>query len=235
MKVELHAHTVDDPADRIPHTTRELIDHAASLGYGALAVTLHDRWSGEGADGDYARERGITLIPGIERTIGRTHVLLVNAPRDAERVRSFADLAALRRSSRVLVVAPHPFYPIPSAFGRSLDRHADLVDAIEVNSMYTRALDFNRRAIAWARAHDTPLVGNTDLHRLAQLGTTWSEVDVPALSTADEIVDAIRRGRVRVESSPLPLAVAAWTFAQMAIGGWQGPAARVRERPASGL
>jgi predicted metal-dependent phosphoesterase TrpH len=235
MKVELHAHTADDPADRIPHTTRELIDHAASLGYGALAITLHDRWSSGAPHVAYARDRGLTLLPGIERTIGRIHVLLVNAPRDAERVRTFDDLAALRRSSDVLVVAPHPFYPIPSAFQGALDRHADLVDAVEVNSMYTRLIDFNRRAIAWGRAHGKPLVGNTDLHRLSQLGTTWSEVDVPDLAAPGAIVEAIRAGRVRVETTPLSILEAGWTFARMTIGGAQRP--RVphgREREAPG-
>lgn len=220
MKVELHAHTDDDPVDRIPHTTRELIDHAAALGYGALAITLHDRWLDPRPHEEYAGGRGITLIPGIERTIGRTHVLLVNAPRDADRVRSFEDLAALRRASNLLVIAPHAFYPLVSAFGRALDRHADLIDAVEVNSMYTRTIDFNRRAVAWARTHGKPLVGNTDLHRLSQLGTTWSEVELTGAATPEAIVEAIRGGRVRVESSPLSLLTVGWTFAKMTAGGW---------------
>jgi predicted metal-dependent phosphoesterase TrpH len=234
MKVELHAHTVDDPADRIPHTTRELIDRASALGYGALAITLHDRWSNPAPHADYARERGLTLMSGIERTIGRVHVLLVNVPRDAERVRTFDDVAALRRSSNALVIAPHPFYPIPTACGGALDRHADLVDAIEVNSMYTRLIDFNRGAVAWARSRGKPLVGNTDLHRLTQLGTTWSEVDVADGADADAIVDAIRAGRVRVETTPLGHFTAAWTFAKMVWGERRSVArshARGRERP----
>ena len=44
LKVELHAHTDQDPVDRIPHSTEQLIERAAALGYGALAVTLHDRY-----------------------------------------------------------------------------------------------------------------------------------------------------------------------------------------------
>ncbi len=43
LKVELHTHTADDPYDDVPHSTIELIDRAATLGYDALAVTLHDR------------------------------------------------------------------------------------------------------------------------------------------------------------------------------------------------
>ena len=44
IKVELHTHTSADPVDRILHDAGQLIDRASSLGYGALAVTLHDRW-----------------------------------------------------------------------------------------------------------------------------------------------------------------------------------------------
>jgi predicted metal-dependent phosphoesterase TrpH len=220
MKVELHAHTADDPVDRIPHTTEQLIDHAAALGYGALAVTLHDRWFDAGRLEGYARERGITLISGIERTLNGKHVLILNAPREVERARSWADVAAIKRDSRALVVAPHPFYPIGSAVGRRGLRDASgVVDALELNAMYTRHIDFNGPAVAWSREHGLPLVGNTDLHRLAQLGTTASIVDVEDGAPADTICDAIRAGRVRVESRPLPLPRASWLFTIMLVGG----------------
>ena len=60
IKVELHAHTSDDPADRIPHDTHALLDRAAQFGYGALAITLHNRWFDPapfGGDGGRARAR----------------------------------------------------------------------------------------------------------------------------------------------------------------------------------
>src|SRR5437762_12494430 len=107
LKVELHAHTADDPVDRIPHTGVDLIDRAAALGYGALAITLHERQLDLGTLAPYATERGITLIPGVERTIDGRHVLLLNFSRAAEQVRSFDDLRRLRACERGLVVAPH--------------------------------------------------------------------------------------------------------------------------------
>ena len=115
------------------------------------------------------------------------------------------------------MVAPHPFYPIPSALGRSLDRHAALFDAVEVNAMYTRLVDFNRRAITWARAHDKPLVGNTDLHLLDQMGTTYSLVD--AEPSADAICDAIRARRVELRTEPLSMLRAGRLFSGMCWGG----------------
>ena len=86
--------------------------------------------------------------------------------------------------------------------------------------MYTRALDFNRRAVAWARAHGKPLVGNTDLHLLEQMGTTYSLVD--AEPNADAICAAIRAGRVEVRTEPLPTLHAAQLFTRMCWGGLKG-------------
>jgi len=64
IKVELHAHTADDSVDVIPHTTNDLIDRAAALGYDAVAITLHDRQLDLGPWLSYAANRRIVLIPG---------------------------------------------------------------------------------------------------------------------------------------------------------------------------
>src|SRR5580693_9805735 len=87
LKVELHTHTSDDPVDKIPHTVPELIDRAAALDYQALAVTLHDHQLDLRRFSAYAREHGIVLIPGIERTIEGRHVLLLNFRSGAADVR----------------------------------------------------------------------------------------------------------------------------------------------------
>jgi predicted metal-dependent phosphoesterase TrpH len=207
LKVELHSHTADDPVDTIPHSTFDLIDRAASLGYDALAVTLHDRQLSLSPFAGYARERGIVLIPGIERTIEGKHVLLLNFPDGANTVRSFDDLARLKRRARGLVVAPHPFFPSPTCLWGQLTRHRALFDAVEYNGMFTARLNFNRRAERWAMEHGTPIVGNGDVHRLEQLGTTYSLVD--AEPDADAICEAILEGKVRVKAQPHSAATAA--------------------------
>jgi predicted metal-dependent phosphoesterase TrpH len=97
LKVELHSHTADDPLDAIPHTVTQLIERAASMGYDALAVTLHDRQLELCSYAAVAAEHGMTLIPGVERTIEGKHVLLLNFRRGTEDVRTFDDLAALKR------------------------------------------------------------------------------------------------------------------------------------------
>ncbi len=200
LKVELHSHTNDDPVDCIPYTTFQLIERAAAMGYQALAITLHDRQLDLAPFAGLARERGVTLIPGIERTIEGKHVLLLNFTAGTAGVHSFDDLARLKQRRGGLVVAPHPFFPTMTCLQQKLHRHADLFDAVEYNGMFTSAIDFNRGAVRWAKEHGKPIVGNGDVHRLEQVGKTYSLVD--AEPDADAICDAIRCGRVRFEATP---------------------------------
>ena len=226
LKVELHAHTASDPCDYVPHSTRELIDRASALGYDALAVTLHDRYYDPSDDRDYATGKGVLLIAGVERTVASRHVLLLNFPGECATVRDLADIRELKaRHPNGLVVAPHAFYPIGSALGGEVERWSEVIDALEVNSMFTRWLNFNDRAVRWARAHGKPLVGNTDLHLLAQMGTTYSLVDAPR--DVDAICGAIRAGRVEVRSTALSSPRAAAFFVLMLAGGVIG---RLRKR-----
>ena len=216
LKVELHAHTADDPVDRLAYTTYDLIDRAVANGFDALAITLHDHQLDLRPYLPYAAERRLTLIPGIERTIHGRHVLLLNFASGAGDVRSFDDVRALKRRQQGLVVAPHPFFPASTCLWTLLERNADVFDAVERNAMFTRPVDFNRRAERWAARHGKPVVGNGDVHRLEQLGTTYSLVDADRDPRA--ICDAIAAGRVRVVSRPLTVLTAARLIASLFSG-----------------
>jgi predicted metal-dependent phosphoesterase TrpH len=226
LKIELHAHTSDDPHDVIPYTTTELIDRAALLGYDALAITLHNRQLALDSLIPYAAKRGIVLIRGVERTIEGKHVLLLNFRRGTEDVRSFEDLARLKQRERGLVIAPHAFFPGASCLGPLMDRHAGLFDAVEYNGMFTASLNYNRAAERWAQQHGKPMVGNGDVHRLIQLDTTYSVVH--ARRDADAICEAVAHGDVRVEARPHSIWTAARIMGDLVLTG----RARSRKRSA---
>lgn len=213
LKADLHTHSREDPADVIPYDAKALIDRAAALGYSALAITLHDRQLPVSALTPYARERGVLLIPGIERTIRGKHVLLLNFPAAVEHVSHFDDIRRLKARTNGLVIAPHPFFPHPCCVGRLLDAYADVFDAIELNAFYTRRVDFNRKAMRWAQAHGKPVVGNGDVHRLRQLNTAFSRIDSEA--DPDAVCQAIRDQRVSVQTVPLTAAAAAFHLADL--------------------
>src|SRR4030042_5804632 len=109
LKVDLHLHTAEDPLHQISYTAKELISIAADEGFDVLAITSHQCLTFSKKLSAYARERGILLIPGIEVTLRRRHVLLLNPPSG----RSFPDFSSLLAMQRpdALVVAPPPYFP----------------------------------------------------------------------------------------------------------------------------
>jgi predicted metal-dependent phosphoesterase TrpH len=215
LKVEFHSHTSDDPQDSIAHTAKDLIDRAAGLGYDALAITLHDRQLDIRHLIPYAAERQVVLIPGVERTVEGRHVLMLNFAEGTDEVRTFEDVRRLKQRVPGLVIAPHPFFPHSSCLRGEMDRNADLFDAVECNAMFTVLANFNRQAQRWAARHGKPMVGNCDVHRLRQLGSTYSLVD--AEPNADAICAAVAAGRVEVVARPLSTWEAASIMADLTL------------------
>jgi predicted metal-dependent phosphoesterase TrpH len=204
LKFDFHLHTLDDPYDHhVYHTAFELIDKAAALGYGALAITLHGFQYRNPEVESYARDRGILLLPGVEQNIGGCHVLLINFDREqAHGIATFADLARARTPEN-LVIAAHPYYPNSTCLKDKLLEHRELFDAVEISGYYHRLWNPNLKAMAAARELGLPLVGNSDTHTLEQFGTTWSEIacemDIP------ELIRGIKAGRAEVKSRSLAL------------------------------
>ena len=79
LKADLHIHTKEDPVHHkdIKYTAKQLIDHAANQGYEVIAITCHNKVYYNKKIKEYAKKKGILLIPGIEKTIKRKHVFQV--------------------------------------------------------------------------------------------------------------------------------------------------------------
>ena len=158
LKIDLHLHTAEDPIHRIRYTAKELISSAADEGYDVLAITNHHCVTFDKKLSAYARERGILLIPGIEVSIRRRHVLVLNPP-PGKTVSDFSSLSAIRRPE-TLIIAPHPYFPNLHSLNRQLLRHLRLFDAIEYCHFYSPRINFNQMAIDVSRRYGIPLVGN---------------------------------------------------------------------------
>src|SRR5437868_2919219 len=123
IKIDLHIHTLDDPKDVIDYSAHELLERARALGFGALAITLHDAVFDRADVFADAAEMGILLIPAAEMRLEGADVIILNvAPAEVAHLRNFADLRELRakRGTSVFTFAPHPFYILGGSIGRRL-------------------------------------------------------------------------------------------------------------------
>jgi hypothetical protein len=147
----------------------------------------------------YAQERGILLIPGIELTIQKRHVLVLNPP-PHKKCLDFFSLSKLHRPE-TLIIAPHPYFPGTYSLNGYLLKHRTLFDALEYCHFYSPMINFNQRAVEVSQFFGLPLVGNSDAHFLSQLGTTYSLIY--AEKNLDAIFAAIRQNKIKVATRPL--------------------------------
>lgn len=203
FKADFHMHTNDDPVDTkmVKHSNKDLIDHAAKLGFEVLSITNHDKITFNSELKEYAQVRGILLIPGVEATIEGKHVLLINYE-GLLPFKKVEDLAGLK-GSHTLVIAAHPFFPGPLTLQHRLIKHLHLFDAIEHCHFYRPWINFNKKAVQLAKEHKKPMCGTSDAHFLVQMGYTYSMVEAEE-KTPEAIVAAIKKGQVSVVTQALP-------------------------------
>jgi len=214
LKVDLHIHTAEDPRHQISYTAKDLISIAADEGYDVLAITNHQCVTFTKKLSAYARERSILLIPGIEVTLRRRHVVLLNPP-SGKSFPDFSSLVAMQRPD-ALVVAPHPYFPNHFSLNGLLVKHLKYFDAIEYCHFYSPGINFNHMAMTVSETYGIPLVGNSDAHFLSEFGTTYSLIQ--AEKDPESIFQAIREKRSEVVTrplSPLEMGVILGRFAGM--------------------
>jgi hypothetical protein len=212
IKVDLHMHTGEDPHDGLRYPATALIDRAVELGFAAIAVTLHGKVLDDPRVFAYARERGLLLIPACESRIQKVDVLLYNVTqREVDGIKSFAALREFKRArgEDVLVIAPHPYYPVGHSLRRHLEAEIDLFDAVEQAQLHLPGLNYNKRALAVAARHGKPVVANSDAHNLWMFGRHYTLVE--AAPTMPAIFAAIRAGRVQWHSPT----VSVWDLVRM--------------------
>ena len=206
LKVDLHLHTSEDPYDVLDYDARDLIRHAAGLGFDAIAITLHGKVIDVEGLHEFASEESVLFIPGIEKRIHGKEVLVYNVTQtQMDAVRTFADLRELKKLMRdeMLVIAPHPFFKQAQCLGRHLEENIDIFDAIEYCHLYTRFWNLNKRAAEVAAEHGKPMVATSDSHALWMFGRNYTLLDAP--KTMAGVFQAVREGRAQPHSQPISI------------------------------
>jgi len=201
LKADLHMHSGEDQFDVLGYSAYDVIARCAELDFNVIAITNHIIFTYEEAWRDYAANKGILLIPGVEASIQGKHVLLLNADAGANHLKTFEDLADYKNANDVYVVAPHAFSWSTICLRDLAYLHADLFDAVEIHHFYTKQLNPNKKAYAFAREYNKILIGNSDCHHHKYIGKTYSQIK--ADQNIDAVMNALRAGAIKVVTEPL--------------------------------
>ena len=201
IKSDFHLHSREDPKDPLRHSAKQLISYLSHKKYTAMALTLHDRCYFNQDLKNYAKRKNITLIPGAEATVEGKHVLLLDNP-NQKLPRTFDELE--KNKDNFFMIPAHPFHPGSTCIGKNLFlKYKNLWDAVEYSRFHTHFINPNNNTLKLARKLKIPLVGNSDAHRLQEVGDTYSLIN--SSEKKDNILESIRKNNVKVRTRPLPL------------------------------
>jgi predicted metal-dependent phosphoesterase TrpH len=206
VKLDMHMHTEYSRDSRV--VLSEFAALARKAGLNAVCVTDHDTIEG----GLRLREMdtGLQVVVGEEITTG-----------DGELVGLFLSkrvppgLTAERSINLIheqggLAYVPHPFSRNRRRHLRKriLENVASKVDIVEVFNAREVASVSNVQALEFARAHDLPGGVGSDAHRRIEIGRAY--VEIKPFSTPDELVIALREGKVTGTLTGFGIHVRTW-------------------------
>ncbi|SRR6266446_412831 len=203
IKIDLHIHTLDDPKDIIDYSAHQLLDRARALGFGVLAITLHDTVFDRPEVFADAAAMGILLIPAAEVRLQGADVIVLNVTAaEVAGLKDFENLRRLRsrRGDSIFTIAPHPFYVLGGSIGNRLLDEIDCFDAIEICHFHKGFLNPNRQAGKIAARFGKPLIATSDAHRLHAFGRHYTSIPRPSELIAENVFAALRSGPLRLTS-----------------------------------
>lgn len=202
LKADLHLHTGEDVFHKLKYNAKELIDYMVLKGFDIIAITCHGNVFYNKEITDYAKKKGILLIPGTERFIEGKEVLIYNLTQtQAKKIHTFQDLRQLKKQQDLLVIAPHPFFLRKNCLGKKLEKNIELFDGIEYSHFYVPLLNRNKPAVKIANKHNKPLIGNSDAHSFANIGFTYTMID--SKKDIKSVFEAIRDKKTSLETKPV--------------------------------
>ena len=206
VKLDMHMHTEYSRDSRVPLS--EFAALARKAGLAAICVTDHDTI--EGALRLREMDTGLQVIVGEEITTGDGELVGLFLSKRVPPGMTAERTVNLIHEQGGLAYVPHPFSRNRRRHLRKriLENVAKKVDIIEVFNAREVATVSNVLALEFARTHDLPGGVGSDAHRRIEIGRAY--VEVKPFATPQELVVALREGKVTGTLSGVGIHVRTW-------------------------
>lgn len=203
MKFDLHVHSDHSKDSKSSHD--DILEIVLKRGLDGFAICDHDTVEGGLACEKRALELGldITVIPGVEVTSSKGHILVLGIRKNIEPLLSPEETIERARRLGGTVIIPHPFKQSSHGIGsfEGLD-----IDAVEVFNSRCILNNVNFKAETEAKRLGIPGVGGSDSHVPEMVGQAYTEIDASE-NTMEAVLRAIREGKVAPAGKNTPLII----------------------------
>lgn len=192
MKLDLHVHTCHSGDSS--NDVETIIDHLKERGFAGAAIIDHNSIAG-GTEALGLKRSDFIVIPGVEVSSEKGHILALNVTTPIERGLSVAEtINAIHRAGGIAVAA-HP-YRFWSGLGEENVKGMPF-DAIEVQNGRSDARG-NRRASKLAKVLQLPETGGSDSHESSSLGSAYTVVPDDC-DSVEKVLQAVLKKRTTGE------------------------------------
>jgi predicted metal-dependent phosphoesterase TrpH len=203
MKFDLHVHSFyskDSNSD-----LDAILNVAQMRGLSGFAICDHDTIEGGLACAARAIELGseLTVIPGVEVSSSKGHILVLGIAEDIEPLLSPAETIQKARSLGGTVIIPHPFKRSSHGIGSFEGLDIDAVEVFNSRCLFNGA---NRKADREAKRLRLPGVAGSDSHIPEMVGQAYTEIAAQK-NTVEAVLQAIRDGKVSPAGKSSPAQV----------------------------
>ena len=187
MKCDLHCHT----SYSYDSTARpeEMVEAALEKGINCLAICDHGEVKGAREAIEYAKDRPILIIPGIEIKSKKGDILGLNIEKIIPNKLSAKETIKKIKELGGLAIIPHPF-GWSCSFKGKLEELVSDIDGIEVlnASIFGRG---NKKALIFSQKHNLPLTAGSDAHFPNFLGRAYLEIPGDNLSLEEAVASSL--------------------------------------------
>lgn len=183
-------------------TPRQIIKRAIFAGLDAIAITDHDTMQGSNVAEKEAKDfKNIIIVPGMEISTSKGHILALGIQDEIKKGVPPQEAIDKIREQGAVAIVPHPFVRYREGLFVNIQ---DLeVDAIEtLNSRYIFGYS-NWRARKLAKERNLPMIGSSDAHFVAAIGSCFTQVD--SEPNTDDILSAVKKGKTKPRGGRTPL------------------------------
>ena len=199
LKIDLHVHTRFSRDSKT--TLREVVLYAKMRKLDGVAITDHD--TVEGAAALSREDTGLIIIPGIEVSTSRGHILGLNVTTPIPKGLDPAETVEMIHEAGGIAVAAHPLAVYKKGLGARRSLSALRLDAVEVvNSSVFPFFLLTPLSRRLSLRLDLPQTGGSDAHIPEAIGLAYTIIYTD--SNIEDIIDGIRRGLVLPQGRSMP-------------------------------
>ncbi len=193
IKADLHVHSTVSDGRASP---KEIVLAAVSEGINVLAITDHDSFKGAYLATRYAEQLELLVVIGAEISLPQGDVLVLCSSLPVQKpYNSIEEFIEIYREQDCLVVPAHPFDTWRNSMNGLVYRYS--WDAIEVFNG-AACYSANREAMKVAEELALAGIGNSDAHRIEELGRVYTIIKGLEECSVDDVLAGIRRGDVAI-------------------------------------